>query len=165
MSSVALATSCSNAREDAERDAERAVERVFNVAGKVSVVDVDSKTGVIKLEGPDAKYVKGEQQPRPIWLPDGLPLPPDLVIDVSAQIRTQHLISSVRGMTKMSVAALREMYASSAAALSYRVVPDSPNAAVPDREVVLLAYTKSGDPLDIRLAPDGTFEVFFGRFW
>ena len=164
------AASCATARDNAERDAERAIAKVFdaklkNAKRDGAKVDVNSKTGVIKLEGPDSKYVKGDKQERPSWLPVGLPLPADLVIDVSAEIRTQRVIRSVSGTTKLSAAKLREMYRSVVDELALRVAPDDPDAAIPDREIVLLAYTKAGEPLDIRVSPDGDFELYLGRFW
>ena len=157
--------SCSTPRENSERDAERAIAKAFDVKDKNAKVDVDSKTGVIKVEGKDSKYVKGDKQGRPLWLPEGLPLPDDLAIDVSAEIGTERVIRSLRGTTKLSVALLRTKYQSVAASIGLRVAPNDRDAAIPGTEVLLLAYTKSGVPLDIRLSPSGDFDLYLGRFW
>jgi Lhr-like helicase len=162
---VVLVASCSNPREASERDAERAIAKTFGVNGDDAKVDVNSKTGVIKVEGADAKYVKGAQQGRPEWMPDGLPLPADLVIDVSREIRTTRLIRSVKGTTKTSLAELRNLYRSAATTAGYRIAAATADAAIPDREIVLLAYTQAGDPIDVRVSSTGDFDIFVGRLW
>lgn len=159
-------SACSDPREDAEQKAERAIAKTFGVKpGAVQAVDVDSKTGVIKLEGNDAKYVKGARQGRPSWLPESLPLPEDFVIDVSAEIQTSRLIRSIKGTTKTSVEELRRSYRAAATSADYRIAAETPDSAVPDRQVVLLAYTPSGEPIDVRVSATGDLEIFVGRLW
>ena len=158
-------TACSEVRESRERKIEREIAKTFGVNGKDAKVDVDSKTGVIKVEGPEAKYVKGDKQGRPSWMPPGLPLPDDLVIDVSAEIQNARMVRSVRGTTATPLAKLRDLYRSAATTAGYRIAKPGPDAAVPDRAIVLLAYTQAGEPIDVRVGSAGEFDIYIGRFW
>lgn len=106
--------------------------------------------------------MKGAGQGRPGWLPAELPLPDDLVIDISSEVGK---IRSLRGSTKSPLGDLRELYRSAATRAGYAIAEVTPDAEIPGQSVVLLAYSAAGEPLDIRVSANGALALFIGRFW
>jgi hypothetical protein len=155
---AAFLSSACGAAEEAEEDFERDLAEALGPDGEVSV-DLDPDSGIVRVEGDGTVFVEGVGQGRPDFLAEDVPLPADLVIESSSLIGE---ITRVAGTTTSTVDDLRFFYAAAASEAGWEIEADPRSIA--EEEVIILAYTFDGIPVDVRV--DGAaFDLFVGRRW